>query len=82
MKTLVTTESGTQYIFDELTARRLPDPPGGVTAMRQDGETLRLREAVAPVIGETMFMIVQPLSEGALFTMRFTTEVVSIEEVE
>lgn len=70
---IVTTESGAIYEFEGMKMRR-----NGIATLRMDGEWLNMLAVVEPVEGRGMHLILEPLSDEAIRTERFTTPVVKI----
>lgn len=79
MTTIITTESGTRYEYKGRKMRRIPE--GNALPMRRDGEDLSFTFWGTPTVGRRMRLILEPLGDGNS-TIRTTTPVVSIEEVE
>jgi hypothetical protein len=73
---IVTTQSGTRYEFADGKVRRVGGGP-----LRRDGEWLTLLGPYTVEVGEPMRLTLEPLGKAA-YTLRTTTPVVSIEEVD
>lgn len=89
MKYIVYTGSGAVHEVDteQLTYRRwragTPRPGLNLAELRRDGGQLRLLQSPAPpVVGQGWELLLEPLAEEALVTVRTTTPVVGIEIVE
>lgn len=90
MRLRVQTESGSCHEVDltTLTYRRLQlplDPSEGFNRanLRRDGDVLKLLGPPAePVVGEPWVLVLEPLAEAAVWTVRATTPVVAIQRFE
>lgn len=78
----VVTETGSVYMFDmeNLKMQRL-DHTNKSQDLRKDGEWLQMLLEPGIEVGRTMAIPLAPLAEGFECTMRFTSTVLSAEEV-
>lgn len=89
MKLLVYTASGAVHEVDTAALTycryRVGRPRRGtaLAELRRDAEQLRLlQQPPAPVVGQEWVLMLEPLAEEAVCTMRTTTPVVAVEVVD
>lgn len=77
----ITTVSGSVYEFDvqEYKMRRVNTNEDA--QLRKDEEWIKVLYLPEFLVGEPMRVVLEPLDMDADVTMRFTTEVVSVEEI-
>lgn len=71
---IVTTETGSVYEFRDGRVCRVMSNH----VLRRDGDWLRMRVLVTPVVGESMALYLEPLGDGDT-TVRVTSLVTSVE---
>jgi len=74
---IVETETGSIYLFDQGRVMRLRDGETTESALRRDGDWLRLLSIPLIAVGEPMRLVLQPLGEGYA-TLRVTSRVTAI----
>ena len=74
---IVETETGSIYLFDQGRVMRLRDGETTESALRRDGDWLRLLSIPLIAVGEPMRLVLQPLGEGYA-TLRITSRVTAI----
>lgn len=82
---LIITASGSRYLvnYAEMTLWRMASPsPSGESALRRDGEDIEIVTMGPCTVGERLLLIVDLHVPDVAFTVRPTTTVVSIEEVQ
>lgn len=77
----VKTASGTTYVID-VTGEWIERHPRGVAPLRRHGDRLRLLGLTPVVVGEPLRYAVDVLADGATYTSRQSTEVVSVDRVD
>jgi hypothetical protein len=71
---IVKTETGSVYEFDEGRVRRVEYTHG----LRRDDEWVDCDIVYGPIVGESMVLALEPLSETADLTVRRTSRVIQI----
>lgn len=77
----ITTISGSVYEFDVANYKMRRVNTNQDAQLRKDEEWIKVMYLPDFLVGEPMRVVLEPLSMDADVTMRFTTEVVSVEEV-
>lgn len=77
----ITTISGSVYEFDVEQYKMRRVNTNQDAQLRKDEEWIKVMYLPDFLVGEPMRVVLEPLSMDADVTMRFTTEVVSVEEV-
>lgn len=77
----ITTISGSVYEFDVDNYKMRRVNTNQDAQLRKDEEWIKVMYLPDFLVGEPMRVVLEPLSMDADVTMRFTTEVVSVEEV-
>ena len=77
---IVETETGSIYLFDQGRVMRLRDGETTESALRRDGDWLRLLSIPLIAVGEPMRLVLQPIGEG--YATRITSRVTAIHTEE
>lgn len=77
----ITTISGSVYEFDVEQYRMRRVNTNEDAQLRKDEEWIKVLHLPDFLVGEPMRVVLEPLDMDADVTMRFTTEVVSVEEI-